>query len=581
MKTNLYYAPSLEHITFAADNGFTKVVLDSRGHTAKYEQGKRNDDIMCLMREVPQIYNLRKKFADEISAAKQEVRRRVDFAKSLGLQVYFHSYELSMPPEIMEVFPELAVGHVSEIIAEDILAKTDKYLCLSNPEVRRLVSLKITEWLEDFSDIDGLIYSFHESSTSTYSHVCDQCKQYPDRFPFIEWLNKAIAAGVCKVSSNIEIIPRLWGINHVAGLGSERIEIIADFHENDPSLWYCRRPTSRAKYIYNPEVVNRKIKDYAEANNLSLMYKATWGDYTLNQPLNRWANQYGNAHQIIELSLEHCVGGKYIPLIMSHQHQDFIKKTQGENISYAIVPVNWGRVCKSNTKELAVSPLCWGLNKLNLTIATKLLEDPDLDINKVMRKEIETQYGIDCGDEFVELLLQTAEVMDMAININGISTVMNLDYLLMPTNYTLKHFVRMLLWYAIMRKDWENLISVNDDNTAIIMASLDNAVKETDNLYTSALETIANINAEDNIKAEFKQFFENFKDLTTMLAVSRQRLWLQFKIQQTHQINIEVSMKLDDLLAKERQLISGSQYLSDIFNDKFEPKLGWGNKSYS
>ena len=575
MKINFYYAPSLAHIEFAANNGFKKVVLDSRGHDSDLDVGGSCNNLLCLMREVPQIYNLRKKFASQIIEAKQEVRQRVDFAKSLGLKVYFHSYEVSLPSEVMEVFPELTVGHVSEMLAEDETARVDRYLCLSNPEVRRLIEIKTAESLEDFADIDGFIYSFHESKMITYSHNCDQCKQYPDRFPLIEWLNKAIVAGAYKISSKIEVIPRLWGINHVKGLGGERIEYLADFYNNDHALWYCRRPRSRTKYVYDPEPVNHKLKEYAETNNLSLIYKATWGDYTLNQPLNRWVNQYGSAAQIVELSLEHCVSGRYIPLIISRQHQELIKKTQGENISYAVVPVNWGRICDRKTKEPAAYPDSWSLNKLNLTIVSRLLQNPELDISQGIREELEKQYGIDCGDAFAELLLQTADVMDMAININGISTTMNLDYLIVPANYTLQMFASILLWYAIMHPDWKELIAVDEANTVKIMSRLERAVHEADKLYDRALATISAMDAGNDIKTEFKCFFKDFRDLATILAVSRQRLWTQFTMQRLHQVNYKNSAKLDKLMAEEKRLISGSKYLSDIFNNNLKNISGW------
>jgi len=51
---NFYYAPSYEHIEFAANNGFKKVIIDSRGHGSKLEVGGIYNNLLCLMREVPQ-----------------------------------------------------------------------------------------------------------------------------------------------------------------------------------------------------------------------------------------------------------------------------------------------------------------------------------------------------------------------------------------------------------------------------------------------------------------------------------------------------------------------------------------------
>jgi len=575
MNKDIYYAPSEAHIKFAADNGYQKVVIDSRGHCSSYEIGRLNDNLLCMMREVPELYEIRKQFADSIKAQKQEVRRRVNYAKSLGLKVYFHSYEISMPPEVMEVFPELAVGHIREVCEEDELASNDKYLCLSNPEVRRLLAIKIKESLEDFKDIDGYIYSFHESSTSTYSHICDECRDYPDRFQNIQWLHQTVKSGIEALDADIEVIPRLWGINHPASLGREKIDFSAEFCDNDPSFWYCRRPTSRKLFCYQPEPTNRKLKDYAKEEDLTLVYKATWGDYTLNQPMNRWANQYGKARQIIELSLEHCVGGAHIPLIISKQHQDFIKKTQSKNISYAVVPVNWGRICKADTKTFDADPAKWGLNKLNLTVLNRLLENSELDLSEAIREELQKQYNIDCGEKFPKLLLQTAKIMDMSLNINGISTVMNLDYITTNSSFTLMSFVSMLLWYGPMHDDWQERLSTDEANSTGILSRLAETLPANKKLNTEAKEAIDSMKTSEEIKTEFREFFNNFKDLTSILAVSRQRLWLQFKIQSTHKTNFKDSKKLDELLGQERKWIAASKYLQDIFNGSSAKTLGW------
>ena len=215
------------------------------------------------------------------------------------------------------------------------------------------------------------------------------------------------------------------------------------------------------------------------------------------------------------------------------------------------------------------------MNKLNLTIVSRLLQNPELDISQGIREELEKQYGIDCGDAFAELLLQTAEVMDMAININGISTTMNLDYLIAPANYTLQMFASILLWYSIMHPDWKDLIAVDEANTGKIMPRLERAVHEADKLYDRALATISAMDAGNDIKTEFKCFFKDFRDLATMLAVSRQRLWTQFTMQRLRQANYKNSAKLDKLIAEEKRLISSSKYLSDIFNNNLKNISGW------
>jgi hypothetical protein len=568
MKEMFYYATSVEHIRFAARNGIKNVIVDSRGHGADRAGSGLKDDQLCLMPKYKKIYNIRKNFKKEIDLEITNAVKRIETAKKHGLKPYMHSYEISFPIEIKECYPELFVKQVEEARKIDPTCDVDRYLCLEDERVRDMISDKIEEILSNLPGIEGYIYSFHESQLTTFNHFCDNCKKLP-RHKLIEWLYEAVKKGAERINPGIKIMPRLWGITHPLGLFYKNHKKIAKIIEYDQTKWICRRLPVIKKYHFVPEKVNPRIGKIIAKDNDALIYKATWGDYSLYQPYNKWACSYAPSKQIVELSFEHCVLGKNIPLIISKQHQDMIKKMQDRNVTFCAVPVNWGRVYKKDDEyRMGADPAKWGLNFLNAHNVVKLMKNPNISLPLETKKAIEENYKEEISQKFAKMLLGTADVLDGAVNINGVSTIMNLDYLLCKPSYNLMHVLSNTLWYKCMRKDGDKRISTADKNMKKIFLEKDKAIEKAEKLFQTALLEIAEFKNTQLIK-DANEFFRNFKDLTEFIAVSRKRLWIQLKAQKEHKISLRWTSLLDELLEQEKVLVAKSKLLQGIYDGTF------------
>lgn len=574
MREMFYYATSEEQIKFAAKNGVGNVVIDSRGHGADKAGDGLNDDQLCLMPKYKKIYNVRKKFKKDIDAEIKDVTRKIRLARKLGLKPYMHSYEISFPLEIRKCYPELFVKQTEEARKIDPLCEPDRYLCLSDERVRQMIADKIEEVLSNVPDLAGYIYSFHESQLTTFGHFCDRCKKLP-RHKLVEWLYNAVKEGAGRADKSVKVMPRLWGVTHPKGLFYKNQKDIAEIIEHDKKRWMCRRLPVTKKYHYDPDKVNPKLGGMIAKDGNMLVYKATWGDYTLNQPYNKWACSYGKAKQVVELSFEHCVLGRHIPLVISKQHQDMINKMKRPNVAFCAVPVNWGRVYGEKNKNfIGGDPGKWGLNFLNSHNVLKLMKNPDISLVNESARAIKEKYGESVSSNFAELLLNTADVLDKAVNVRGVSSIMNLDYLLSKPTYRLEHVLGNTFWYKCMRKDGGGRISTSGKNMSSIFAEKDEAAKAAVELADAAAKEIAGFKSA-KLKKDAKEFFENFRDLAVYVSTTRKRLWIQLKIQKERKASYRWTSLLDELIDQEKVLLAGSKYLQGIYNGTFNAISGW------
>ncbi|OGV50333.1 MAG: hypothetical protein A2017_15305 [Lentisphaerae bacterium GWF2_44_16] len=565
---DFFYAASQQHIKLAADLGIKNVVIDSRGHGKDRIDGA-SDDQLCLMPGYRKVYNIRKKFEAAIEKERDTIRRKIKLAENLGLTPFLHSYEISIPVEIRKAYPSLFVKQTRESIKCDPACDVDRYMCLSDPAIRALVSDKIEEVLSSFSGIGGYIYSFHESQLTTFSHFCDKCKK-EERFKLVKWLYDAVTEGASRVNRKLVIIPRLWGITHPREMGYQNLKDIAEIIDYDQSHWFCRRIPAIKKYHYDPETVNPKLGGMVEEDGNMLMYKATWGDYTLFQPLNKWAASYGKARQIVELSLEHCVAGRNIPLIISAQHQDIIKRLRKDKVSFCAVPVNWGRVYRdTDAHKEGADAKHWGLNFLNIELLGKLLKNPAISLTKEISLILSAKYKEKVSEKISSSLLKTAEIMAAAVNIRGVSSVMNLDYVLSKPTYTFRLTLSCAYWYKVMRENGDSLISTDDENMEKIFKEKDNAVIMAEKLLKDILTDLKKLKS-DALKKELSQFFCDFTDIIEYLAVSRKRLWIMLKIQKEKKVSFTWTKKLDELLDNEKNIQARSEIVNKIYNGAFD-----------
>jgi len=482
--------------------------------------------------------------------------------------VFVHSYELSLPTEVKDCYPELLVKQPTETRQADPRCEPDRNLCLSDVRVRELVADKIEEVLRNLPHIDGYVYSFHESQLTRFSHFCDQCKHL-DRFKLIQWLYESIREGAVRVRKDCTIVPRLWGIaSGPAGHYTVKKQI-AELIEHDSSKWFCRRLPVLKRYHYRPGVTNPRIEGLVRNDDSMLMYKATWSDFTLNQPLNKWACSYGNAQQVVELSLEHCRLGKAIPLIVSRQHQAMIRKLRRKNISFCIVPVSWGMVYSRTGRHGEGDDTGkWGLNILNLHLLARLIANPDISLAKEARSILRRRYDADISPDVTLSLLETADIMAKVVNVNGVSSMMNLDCLLNKISYSLHHVMYYTHLHSAARRNGQMLISPDDRNLEGIFREKDEGVADAEALLLAVTGRVKNIPASP-LKRDLLAFFSGFYELVEYVAASRKRLWIEYKLLKEKTVSYRWLKKLDELNEHERLIVSRSKLIGGLYAGKF------------
>jgi hypothetical protein len=561
---HFYYAPSEAHIRQAAVSGIPNVVVDSRGHGGDAIPGLR-DDQLCLLPGYAAIYRKRKPHARAVHKAAETVNNRIHLARSLGLKAFIHSYELSFPLEIREAYPRLFVKQTSEARKADPACAKDRYLCLANERLRAMVTDKIAEVLSRFPDLSGYVYSFHESQLTTFAHVCDQCKNLP-RESMLRWLYEAVRAGADQVNQSLVVIPRLWGVTHPKELGYENACEMVKVFDHDPSFWQTRRLPVLKRYRFIPEKVNPKLPAMLRSGDM-LMYKATWGDYSLFQPLNKWAASYGDTPQIVELSFEHCVLGRKIPLIISAQHQEMIRRLQGKPIQFALVPVNWGRAYDRELPEhIGARPADWGLNFLNLELLPLLMQNPGLNLVSAAQKLIEARYGFSPSQRLIRRLFEATKILDGIVNVRGVSTVMNLNCMLRAESYRFPHVFQQMLWYRSMRTDGKRRTCPGEQNMRRICQEKDLALRQLERWFESTCRDISVLPC-GMLKEDFMEFVNTFHVMGNYLAVSRKRIWIEYKFQEEKTASFPWMRELDKLLEKEKQLVAASSVLQSVHDD--------------
>jgi hypothetical protein len=567
VKGHFYYAPSKEHIREAARLGIPNVVVQSTGHKSD-RIGSLGDDQLCLMPKHPKIYALRKRHAPAMRKAVADVRKRIRLARSLGLKPYIHSYELSLPLEVRQAYPELLVPPANEHINADPRCSGDRELCLSDKRVRDLVADKMEEVMSHFPEAEGYVYSNHESQLATFAHSCDKCKHL-EGSQLIRWLYASVRKGTDRVRKDMPVIVRLWGLTHSKELYYENRRELAGLFDHDPSYWPSRRLPALRKLRPNQPALNADLPHMLRKGD-ALMLKATWGDVHLNQPLNPYVGSYGDTPHIVELSFEHGLMGGLIPLVMSAQHQEMIQRLSGSNIRFALVPVNWGRSYLGSRKMPdSAQPDTWGLNALNIYLAAKLLKRPDLDLTRAALAWMKVNYGEAVSTGAVARIFEAAQVLASSLNVHGVASAVNVGQLLRPATYQLKSTLINTFWNRNHFPDGKKRTSPSDTNMRRIFAEKDTARDEAARLVREAIAETRTM-PRTKLRRDYETFFKRFGDLAAYLAISRKRLWIQYKLAADKKLCYHPwQRELDALITEEQRLTTKSPYLRGIHDGSY------------
>ena len=141
---------------------------------------------------------------------------------------------------------------------------------------------------------------------------------------------------------------------------------------------------------------------------------------------------------------------------------------------------------------------------------------------------------------------------------------MNLDIILQPRSYQLQPTLANMLWYRVMRRDGKQRTATTDANMAAIFAEKDRAVRDAETLHADVVRELTGIRSRA-FRNECLDFFTRFRDLAEFVAVSRKRLWVQYKFLKERKRSYRWMKGLDALIDKEKELTATLPIVREIY----------------
>ncbi|GAF80086.1 unnamed protein product, partial [marine sediment metagenome] len=413
------YGPSLELINYARRFNANWVVVASIGHkTPKWPL----DDPPVFMPEYEKLAPFRKPFRGRIAKRRKDIRELIRAAKKAGMKAIFHAYEPSLPDGFQQAYPRLHCKAGNQYakkapgLAEDI-----REVCVSRPEVREALAVKVAETCRALPDLDGYMYSNNEGSTRTQVwHRCERCKDIPFS-RMMKHLDDAMTEGIRRSGKNIRLFNRCWGTHETQQQYWLNLKMRAEFGvaELQDKSWLPEYVESHrpANMRFNPKRDIPAFVRMLKGGQTAFVYKATWADVNLHHPLNPWMGKYGGHDEICEFSFEHCVRGPRNFHIMGREMQRRARLCRRKGVEgICCVPINWGA---HDSNRVSAHPSKWSLNELNVFLFAALVADPDANLQKAAGNYLRRRYGSKLPGELAVMLLDTENVAANAMNLGG------------------------------------------------------------------------------------------------------------------------------------------------------------------
>lgn len=466
-KYHMLYAPSRDLIDYAARFGLDWVVVASSGHKAG-----SNEDPPVYMPGFPPLSEMRKDKSQSIEAERKRLHELMGYAKSRGLKVIFHSYEVSVPAGFSKTYPEMYSPPIKEFRDTASKEQQQLQLCVSRPEVRRLLAEKVREICETFPEIDGYCFCCNESNTTTEVwHRCELCRDIPFS-RMMKYVHDAMQEGVRRSNRPVKLFFRCWG-QHETDFGyAQRYDKRVQWGENEVRgkqwLPVWAKAFAPANLHFEPSRDIPAFLKLIDGQDTAFIYKATWADVNLHHPLNPWIGKYAGHDQICEMSFESSYHPGSTFYIMGREMQRRARHCRDAGVNgLCTVPVYWG--ANDSTGNLLHPSQCQ-LNELNLCIMAAVDKDPEANLEAVTAEYLRKRYGreLPAESELVKMLLDTEDVAADAMNIRGIRAS---DGLGNPDAF--RAFLYSLLRYAPMYPDWEKRLEPSPENLKDIFREKD------------------------------------------------------------------------------------------------------------
>ena len=469
----MLYAVTPQTRQKAADIGCNWALVYTMGHKAHRSANNPlpNDDLPIYFEVDQRVAALRRAKKGAVEFERRTLRDAVDHAQRLGLKTMIHSYEVSLPPELRRVYPSLWRPMVREYRNCCAETRANREPCLSDPDVRELIALKIAETVRQVPELDAYSFSFNEClSLTKIRHRCDRCREIP--FPqMIQWLTESVREGLRRVNPGIRLFHRLWGLN----------EHDDNYHENIVrQMEFCGGECTKAWMPAHVKVYAPRSMRYLPSEDLvrylrtqrgtgiGYIAKATWADVSINMPLNPWLKALRGHDMIVELSFESTCSRREQFHVLAGQFQRAARFARGCGASgLAGIPLHWGDKHNELPSERGfMKEEWWELNMLNFDVIEALLRNPDCDMKAVVRAALRKRYGAALPARFAGYVAESQDLRAGTINIRGIRA----------GGEHLEEMYYQLLRYGPTVKGWEARLSRNPANLRRIFREKDAVV---------------------------------------------------------------------------------------------------------
>lgn len=511
----MLYAVTPQAREKAAEMGCNWALVYTLGHKAHRSNDNPlpHDDLPIYFDADPKVAALRRENKKGIEFEKRILRDSIAHARRLGLKTMIHSYEVSLPPELRQVYPSLWRPMVKEYRNCCPETRANREPCLSDPRVLELISLKVAETVRQVPELDAYAFSFNEClSLTKIRHRCELCRDTPV-WTMIQRLAEAVRAGVNSVNPKIRLFHRLWGINEHDDVYHANIVRQMEFSKGD----YTKAWLPVHAKVYAPRNMHFKPSEdlpkylaSQKGTGLGFIAKATWADVSIDLPLNPWIKALKGHDTFVELSFESSSLSRKGFHVLGNQFQRaarFARACGAEGL--AGIPVDWGdKYNERNPQRGFQDEAWWRLSLLNFDVVAAVMKNPDTDLPAVIRNVLKKRYGAALPAKLADYVLESQSIKAGSINIRGVRA----------TGTELEEMYYQLLRYGPTVKDWRKRLSRDPANLARIL-------KEKDAVMARAEAILADIRTfEGKIpKKAFEEFVSCFTDLRDQAAASCKR----------------------------------------------------------
>ena len=493
-----------------------------------YTCGHRRNDFPIFYQADAKVSAVRRR--DSAAVVREELamlREGVDHAHRLGLKALIHSYELSIPEEFREAYPELYQPEIHEYRDACAAVRHKRSPCPSDPRVREIISEKVAETVAAAEGVDGYAFCLNECLSGTrINHRCERCRDIP--FPqMIKWVADAVRDGVRRGNSKTQFFHRMWGLNENDDGGWKNYQRRLVFNEGCGESWLAAHVKAFApEHLHY--VASRDLPEYLKLQRdeaMGFITKATWGDISIDHPLNPYIGLHARHHPtVVELSWENTNHHPEAFHVLARQFQRMARDARDRGATgLAGMPCAWGY--KSNHQGAGghdggsrprigtLDESYHRLTMLNFDVFQAVMNDPDADLERVIDGALKRRYGRKLPRRMAELVIESQDIRAGTNNFRGIQI----------TGENLERMHYQTLRYGPTVPGWEKRLSRDP-------ANIRRLIRDKEATMRRAAEVLGEIEAlkKKLPEAAYREFMACFSDLQRECVLVGRRQILHF-----------------------------------------------------